>query len=60
MSRARMTNLLIFTFYLFLSLHTLTSFLEHSSAKVKNILMALGRIIEQADAECSMQECQPC
>ena len=31
-------------------------FPEHKSATVRNILMVLGRIIEQISAECHMQE----
>ena len=36
------------------------SFPEHNSATVRNILMLLGRIIEQVNAECSMQEFIAC
>ena len=32
------------------------SFPEHNSATVKNILMILGRNIEQVSAECRIQE----
>ena len=32
------------------------SFLEHNSATVRNILTILGRIIEQVNTECRVQE----
>ena len=35
-------------------------FLEHNSATVGNILMILGRIIEQVRAKCRVQERQLC
>ena len=31
-------------------------FLERNSASIRNILMVLGRIIEQVNVECHMQE----
>ena len=35
-------------------------FPEHNSATVRNILTILGRIIEQVDTECRVQERQLC
>ena len=36
------------------------SFPAHNSATVGNILMVVGRILEQVNAECNMQEGQFC
>ena len=62
MSLTRMTTLLISIFHLCPLIHicTLSWFLEHKSAAVRNILMVCGRIIEQVSAEGRMQERQLC
>ena len=56
MSRIRMTTLLILIFELCPLIDIFTSFSEQKFATVSNILMLLGRIIEQVSVECHIQE----
>ena len=56
----RKTTLLIFIFKLCLffvsNFFTSFSFLEYNSVTIRNNLMILGRIIEQGNMECCIQE----
>ena len=56
--RMQERQLLIFILKLCPLIHIFTSFLflECDSASICNILMVLGRIIEQVSLECHMQE----
>ena len=55
MLRTKMTTLLIFVYLLCPLIHILPSFSfpEHNSVTIRNILMILGRIIEQVSTECA-------
>ena len=56
MLHARMTTLLIYIFLITSPYQSLNSFLKHSSADLRYILMILDRITEQVSAKCRMQE----
>ena len=58
MSGTRMTTLLMFIFKLcpLIKFFTSFSFLEYNSITIRNSLMLLGRIIEQVNMECYVQE----
>ena len=57
MSQTRMTTLHIFVPIMSPDPYfTSFSFLEHNFVTIRNILMILGRIIEQVNMECRVQE----
>ena len=58
MSLTRKTTLHIFIFLLYPLIDIFTSFSlpEHNSVTIRNILMMLGRFIEQVNMECPILE----